>query len=861
VVFQERLSGDSERGPWPLIEEKEEEFEVRLAPVVVEGGREEGCEQETEEGPAEIEHGLEEMKWQVHWPQPGDEVGRRLMMIWQAAAGEIREAELAAQLGVTERSAREYVKTYRARGSSLAVIDGRHFNRGQQVDYRLEEHKAALVRQATLNLLQGESNSERGLAAQLAYPVCPRTVGRYLQETGWRGAEEAGLGEEVAAYLEKERQQAYWAGVAGHPLANVVEKIDPGEWQRAEPGVVGTSLGVAHLSLNGAYESLSRLVGGAKAGIDYGQRMGHTYLLYLLKSSGGRVSQAKHFVWEEVGGMLSGCGRASASGLRNWLVSTAEEAAEEVTVCRSDGGAEKVTRLEDYQMEGVAHRAQRGLIRGQAIYLDDYINAIYRQEPIAKSKHGVWNRIVKSFRRHIALDEETGHVVTCPLGRSDVTPLAVLQQVVSIIRGGLDRAGLGQELELVIVDRWWSVKPVIRWLWGEEKMKMLTWGKDIKSIREALAKVSEEELKKYPVTVKVTDEVTGQVEEKVAGYRLDTDLSIAELDQSVRGVVEWDGHPDSPKRVRLVVGLKPEEMETQAVVDRLRFRQRVEILLKQVQRRLNWSAFGGGKAKQRPAVPNIPDEEARQKVAQTRQRTATALSNHKAKLAQVEQEIAQLRQKKAPTNGLGLGLRHLKPVAKKLQQDIERATTRLAELDAWLQGAEQNLPPPPPEPVADLDLTREAIITQLKLDVFTAQETLVDDFIELALKPVLRQEAERQAATRQQLDLRSTAKGRQDLPLCTDPEKLYQIKLANLERETILNRLLNQPGHFVKHKTERIILSVANPFHDRRIQAAYEHYCVILNQRDIRVQMDGGEPWRLLFTYRLETPSSPAQFK
>jgi hypothetical protein len=237
------------------------------------------------------------------------------------------------------------------------------------------------------------------------------------------------------------------------------------------------------------------------------------------------------------------------------------------------------------------------------------------------------------------------------------------------------------------------------------------------------------------------------------------------------------------------------------------------------------------------------------------------LANHKTKLAQVEQEIVQLRQKKAPTNSFGLGLRHLKPVAKKLQRDIERGTTRLAELDDWLQRIQQNLPPAPPEPVADLDLTREAIITQLKLEVFTAQETLVDDFIDLALKPVLRQEAERQAASRQQLDLRSTAQGRKDEPLCTDVEKLYQIKLANLERETILSRLLNQPGHFVKHKTERIILSVAHRFHDRRMQAAYERYCVILNQRDIRVRMDGGEPWRLLFTYRLEPPSSPAQFK
>jgi hypothetical protein len=45
------------------------------------------------------------------------------------------------------------------------------------------------------------------------------------------------------------------------------------------------------------------------------------------------------------------------------------------------------------------------------------------------------------------------------------------------------------------------------------------------------------------------------------------------------------------------------------------------------------------------------------------------------------------------------------------------------------------------------------------------------------------------------------------------------------------------------------------------MQAAYERYCVILNQRDIRVPMDDGEAWRLLFTYHLDPPVSSARFK
>jgi hypothetical protein len=313
--------------------------------------------------------------------------------------------------------------------------------------------------------------------------------------------------------------------------------------------------------------------------------------------------------------------------------------------------------------------------------------------------------------------------------------------------------------------------------------------------------------------------------------------------------------------VRLVVGLSQDEMGEEAVVDGLRFRQRVEILLKQLQRRVNWSAFGGGQAQQRPVARQTPDEKQTKKWLKNRRQVATRLANNQAKLKEAQRELERLHRGELPTNGLKLGVQDLKKLIKDLQNHIRRARARLEELDAWLKWTAGSGPQPEEDPVAELDLTRESILTQLKLDVFTAQETLVDDFIEHALKPVLREEAEQQAAARRRQDKRSLAKGREGEPLSADVEELYQIKLANLERETILKRLLSQQGEFVRHKTKRIILIVSDRFEDRRIQAAYERYCVILNHRDIYVPMDDGEPWRLLFTYHLDTPSSSAQFK
>jgi hypothetical protein len=506
-------------------------------------------------------------------------------------------------------------------------------------------------------------------------------VGRHLHKIGWRGAEESGLVEEIAAYIDAERERAYWAGVSGEPVQSVLGLINPRAWQTPQRGRMGIALGVAHMALNGVYESLKGLVevpllvlGGWSP-----LQVWHILLVYLMASGGERLSQVKYFAWRPVRGLI-GCAGLSATSLRHWLVAVAQQAKEKVSVCRSNGQEETITRLQDYQEEAVAQRLRKGLIQGRAIYLDDYVNAVSRREPIARTKHGTRDRILKAFRRHMTQDVDTGRAVTCPLGPSDVTPLAVIQQVVGLINGGLDRVFPGLQLELTIVDRWWSVKTVIRWAL-EDGLKLLTWGKDIKTIRQALEDVSEAELKEHPVTVEVRDEMTGQKVAQVVGYRLDTELSIYEQEKPIRCIVEWDGKPGSKKRARLVIGVEQDEMDEDKVVDGLRFRQRVEILLKQLQRRVNLSAFGGGEASVRPSVLEKPDEQQVQQLLKNRRQVATRRANDQARLKQVEQELAQLRQGKSPTNGLRLGIRDLKKLIKELKRRIQKTTARLEELD------------------------------------------------------------------------------------------------------------------------------------------------------------------------------------
>ena len=759
-------------------------------------------------------------------------------------------AEAADLLRLSLRTVQRDQAAYQERQDSARLVDRRRFNLGQRTTYRVAEHMGELISQWVLNLLTDEPNDGRHLEKQLGV-FDDRTIDRALVRLGLSAAEAAGLRQTVQAFLEAVRQAAYWAGVEGKPLEEAVPTLPEEGWEQQVSGRATLSLVTLHLVGNGAYETAKGLL-AQREGLVSATRAWHTLLTHLVASGGARLSQAKHQAWTSqralLGGRLLG---TSASFLREWVVYVAEKAKEAVTVQRSDGQEEAITRLQAYQEESVAQRVRQGLVKGQAIWLDCYVNGVSRRERIARAWHGTKHWAVKAFRRNMAQDVETGHAVTCPLSPSDVTPLTVLQQVVSIINGGLDRAGKAYRLARVTADRWWSVADVLTYCL-EHDLGFLCWAKAVKTVLEALETIDEKDPHWKPIEKQVVDPNSGQVKEEVIGYQLETELTVYELPEPVRAIVDWDGNPGGRKIARLAVGVAETTLSTEAVCDELRFRQRVEILLKFLHRRLQLPNFGGGEAVARPDEQVCPsDEEALKKLETERKKAATRLRNVQARLEQVEAELEHLTadEKHQPCNSLGLGVQDLRSLDKRLRSQIERAKAKLQELKALIAWGKGEGPAPEQETEYELDLTREAILTQLKLDVFTAYETLVDEFIELALKPVLREEAEYQAVERRRLDKRSTANGREGEPLCADVETLYQTKIANLERETILEWLLNQPGRHLYHPQEHILVTVAQRSSDQRMQAAYERYCHILNRRQIRVLVDEEEEWLLLFTY------------
>jgi hypothetical protein len=789
--------------------------------------------------------------------------------------------EAAAVLQRSLRTVQRDQAAYEAEQDSACWADRRRFNQGQRTAYRVMAHLGVLICCWVLNLLADEPNNGRTLEEQLASLLDDRTIDRAMEWLGLNAAEAAGVRQMVQDFLERVRQEAYWRGVEGKPLrVKCAERQAEPEEADCEPNQTASpplpeegweqqisdratlSLATLHLVANGAYEAAQGLL-AKREGLVSAIRAWHTLLTHLVSSSGARLSQAKHQVWPALRGLLGGRTMGtSASFLRQWVVDVAEKAKETVAVQRSEGQEETLTRLQAYQEESVAQRVRRGLVKAQAIWLDCYVNGVSRREAIVRAWHGTKHWAVKAFRRNIAQDVETGQAVTCPLSPSDVTPLQVLKQVVDIINGGLERAGAAYRLGRVTADRWWSVAEVLTYCL-DENLSFLCWAKAVKTAVDALEAIDEEDPDWEEIKKKVVDPDGGQVKDEVVGYRLETEVTVYDLSNPVRVIVDWDGKPGGRKMMRLAVGVTETTLGTEGVRDELRFRQRVEIALKFLQRWLQLPNFGGGEAVARANEQVCPsDKEALKELQTERKKMATRLRNRRVRLEQVEIELASLAaddagspaRKRQPSNSLGLGVQDLRSLAKRLQGQIERAETRLQELDALIAWGRGQGPAPEQETQYDLDLTREAILTQLKLDVFTAYQTLVDEFIERALKPVLREEAERQAAERQRLDKRSTANGREGQPLCTDVETLYQAKVANLERETILERLLNQPGRHLYHPGEHILVTVAQRFSDQRMQAAYERYCYIVNRKQIRVPMDEGEDWLLLFTY--EKPSS-----
>jgi hypothetical protein len=790
-----------------------------------------------------------------------DGVGRACLSTWLVTGGQLTAEEGAQIAGVSVETVLARCKAYQESHSSLGLVDRRHFNPGQQTAYRMEAQQADAVSQWVMNLLAGESNSGRHLSSQLDEAVDDRTVNRFLNRSGMRQADDGGLRQKVEAYQRQQLEAAYWAGVRREPLVGVCDVAPEESWEVALEAEATAALTTSHLVHNGAYAALERL-DVPDEGKTSNRRFWHGIMTFLAGSGGGRLSHAQRFDWESVRGLFGGRKGLSASLLRDRLHQVADAARDEsITVDRGEGQIETISRLQDYQEESIAQRVRRGLVKARTVWLDDLVNGVCRGEKIARAWHGTKHWAVKAFRRHMVRDVETRHVVTCPLSCSDVKPVAVFRKVAELINHGLRRAEPLRRLGRIIADRWWSNKECLQQA-DDEGPGLVTWGKETKSVRETLDALGSVDERWEPIYASQEEDA------EIVGWLLDTEATPYELQERVRFIAfeTAAGHGDG-RRLRLgffASGVPGEEADAESLLSELRGRPWVESLIKDLSRRLQLPNFGGGHAREvvpEPGFPNLTTEQALEKLARQKNQVSGRQRRNKERLAVVQAELAQregTNEETLPADRLTkLGKAELKGLRRRYQKRIARAQSRQWEIESFIACYEGRACWINPDPEYELDLSQEAILTQLKLDIHTAHQTLLDEFIEQALKPVLWEEAQRQAEDRRQRQARSTAKGREGKLLSTDVKELYEIKVANLQRERMLHQLLHQRGYYLYHAQKRIIISVAYPFQDRRLQAAYERYCTIINQKQVRVPIDRDEEWLLLFTWNERGPPFP----
>lgn len=91
-----------------------------------------------------------------------DGEGLRVLTTWLVDSKVITVEEAVMVQGVTPRTVEAYRAMYAETGNSADLIDRRHFNPGQQTDYRMGPHKPELIQCTTLNLCEGKRTVSEG---------------------------------------------------------------------------------------------------------------------------------------------------------------------------------------------------------------------------------------------------------------------------------------------------------------------------------------------------------------------------------------------------------------------------------------------------------------------------------------------------------------------------------------------------------------------------------------------------------------------------------------------------------------------------------------------------------------------------
>jgi hypothetical protein len=157
---------------------------------------------------------------------------------------------------------------------------------------------------------------------------------------------------------------------------------------------------------------------------------------------------------------------------------------------RDQAQAEQGVPEEERLVGRFVRQAQQVLARtiqpgaGRAIYLDPHVIALYTAKPIARTKHGIQQRVVKALvKLRVVSANQPGRPLAFLLGQGDLSFHACLEEAVD-----LTAWTTGEPVELVGVDRG-ALSQAILERFTERDIGLMVWSEDTPTLRRSLASV------------------------------------------------------------------------------------------------------------------------------------------------------------------------------------------------------------------------------------------------------------------------------------------------------------------------------------------------------------------------------------
>lgn len=480
---------------------------------------------------------------------------------------------------------------------------------------------------------------------------------------------------------------------------------------------------------------------------------------------------------------------------------------------------------EERLVERFVRQAQQVLARaagpgaGRAIYLDPHIIALYTAQPIARTKHGIQQRVVKALvKLRVVSASQPGRVLAFQLGPGDMSFQAGLEAAVD-----LTTWTTGEPVELVGVDRG-ALSQANLERFAERDIGLTVWSEDTPTMRRSLAVVEQTAFRdaEYETVRRADGRKVRRLKTRVADV---ADMEINGRGYRCRTIVVEDvrrGH-----RIGIhAVGRPTRQMTACQILAFMRGKQWVEEDIKQG---IAWGsdAFCGGEIlpglrRERPGAEEVQVLKARARKLKERWR---------ANLAEEGAAVAEWRagqRTKRQLNDLLQGIRRRR---KRIEGDWQKAE----ELIAWGQTGRV-----PKNQVQWLVDTRKMLVMSQFQDFarLARQETmaLVRRFLKQAVIESAVAEQGGVVSVERQQTIEREAEG----------------MLARMPWGQLETRLFEQGGWVHQDRQHGVMYVTLKSFKNPLMQRACELLCEHLNQHRPVMRCQDGE-----YTLRYDCRASP----